>query len=121
VGLTTFWPLSQKPKIGDLRNDAEGDFSQTFGLHHLPLKSPYGVRPFCRQNGHPKLLNVPLYSRATALLVLCGHAPLPGVLLRWETTESKIRGQMGTKCDSRDGQMGINLQLVDVIYPCSEG
>ena len=30
--LTTFWLLSQKPKIGHLRNDASGDFSKTFGL-----------------------------------------------------------------------------------------
>ena len=36
---TTFWPRSQKPKIGHLRNDACGDFSSsTFGpLHFTPV------------------------------------------------------------------------------------
>ena len=44
MGLTTFcWSHSQQePKIGNLRNDAYGDFSKTFGLlhfitHEIPL------------------------------------------------------------------------------------
>ena len=30
MGLEPFWPLSQKPKIDHLRNDAYGVFSETF-------------------------------------------------------------------------------------------
>ena len=42
--------------------------------------------------------------------------------LRREGKGSTIRSKMGTKWDSRDGhQMGINLQLVDVVSPCSAG
>jgi hypothetical protein len=42
--------------------------------------------------------------------------------LRRQTEGSTIRGKIGSKWDSRDGvKMGTSLQLVDVIYPCSEG
>jgi hypothetical protein len=40
VGLTTLWPLSQKPKIRRLRSDAEGDFSKTFGLLNFTPEIP---------------------------------------------------------------------------------
>ena len=49
---------------------------------------------------------------------------LAEVMTRSETEVSNIRGKMGTKWDSRDGPNGyqpINLQLVDAIYPCSQG
>ena len=37
MGLTTFWPLSQWPKIGHLGDDASGDFSKIFGRLHFKL------------------------------------------------------------------------------------
>ena len=44
------------------------------------------------------------------------------LFLRREGKMSKNWGEMGTKSGIADmGQMGTNLQLVDVICPCSEG
>jgi hypothetical protein len=64
---------------------------------------------------------------ATALLAPLNLPLGPGFVasLGRQTNGPKIRGKMWTKWgpNGKDvmGQMGINLQLVDVSYPCSEG
>ena len=68
-----------------------------------------------------KVLLISLKAGGTGLnLVAACRVYLMG-LLRRGAKGSKIRRKMGTKWDSRDGEMCIDLQLVDVICPCSEG
>ena len=80
-----------------------------------PLKSAYEVSP------------VKLHLGYFAPPDSCGLnqnflASSPAHSLRKHTKGFQIRGEMGANWDSRDGgKMGINLQLVDVICPCSEG
>ena len=52
MGLTTFWPLTEKPKIGHLRDDAYRDFSNTFGLLQFKLRIPLGPEAKSPENGH---------------------------------------------------------------------
>ena len=69
MGPTTFWPRSQNPKIGHLRDDAFRDFSGTFGL--LQFKPDVPLRPEAKwgQNGltHPTSCSAPCGGEQDAL------------------------------------------------------
>ena len=48
--------------------------------------------------------------------------PVLSISMRGGAAGSKIGVKLGAKWDGRGvGQMGVNLQMVDVIDPCSEG
>ena len=74
MGLTTVWPLKEKPEIGHLKESVEGDFSETFGRLHFKLE--LSAKKRSRKNFsvcHSK--HAPLVQRAHLLLLV---SLLPG-------------------------------------------
>ena len=63
MGFTTSWPLSQKPKICHLRNDAEDDFSDFWRSPFQACNPPVSSGQIVGTMGTQKLLNVPPYRR----------------------------------------------------------
>ena len=80
MGLTSFWPLSQEPKIGHLRDDAKGDSSKTFGLLHFTRASGQLVGKMDTE----KLLNCLVY-----------HSKSPSIFRRSSSTASRNRACSG--------------------------